>query len=116
MILLNQNSSTPINEQLLENLKKLIFSGVLEEDSKLPSVRNIAKDLMINPNTVHKVYQELVTLNLVTSVPQKGLFVNKISNDSFNEYKKQLEQKFVSSYKDLEHIGINKQDILKLLD
>ncbi len=116
MLFLNQNSALPINEQLLENFKKLIFSGVLKEDSKLPSVRTVAKDLMINPNTVHKVYQELVTLKLVTSVPQKGLFVNKISSENFNSYKQKLENEFKESYKNLENIGLDKDDILNLLN
>ena len=59
MILIDYKSRTPIYEQIIENVKTLIVSGVLERDQQLPSVRQLAQELAINPNTIQRAYQEL---------------------------------------------------------
>ncbi len=116
MLFINQQSPIPISVQLLENFKKLILTGVLKKDEQLPSVRVVAKDLMINPNTVHKVYQELLSLDIVYSIPQKGLYVNEIPKKLYEDYISSLKHDFRLAYKNLTDMSLTKEEIFKLLD
>ncbi len=59
MILLDLKDSRPIYEQVAERLQELMMLGVLEEDSQMPSVRGLAMELSINPNTIQRAYGEL---------------------------------------------------------
>ena len=59
MILLDLKDSRPIYEQVVERLQELMMLGILEEDSQMPSVRSLAMELSINPNTIQRAYGEL---------------------------------------------------------
>ncbi len=116
MIFINPQSPVPISNQIYSSFEKLILTGALKKDEQLPSVRAIAKDLMINPNTVHKVYQELLTSDLVYSIPQKGMYVNTIPEDILNNYLETLKKEFRQSYKNLSDMNIDKETILNFLN
>lgn len=59
MISLNYRDSRPIYEQIKDGLRKLVVSGAVRQDEKLPSVRELATSLAINPNTIQRAYREL---------------------------------------------------------
>lgn len=65
----------PIYEQLEQRITELIVSGEMTENEKLPAVREIAKQLSINPNTVQKTYANLEAKGLIYSIPAKGSYV-----------------------------------------
>lgn len=75
MIKLDMQSRKPIYEQLKEQILRLTMLGVLSADEKLPSVRSLARDVGINPNTVQKAYQELERDGIIYTVGGKGSFV-----------------------------------------
>lgn len=75
MIKLDMQSRKPIYEQLKEQISKLMVLGILTADEKLPSVRSLARDVGINPNTVQKAYQELERDGILYTVPGKGSFI-----------------------------------------
>lgn len=75
MILLDYKDRRPIYEQVVEKLKELMICGVLEQDTQLPSVRALATDLSINPNTIQRAYAELERRGFIYSVKGKGSFV-----------------------------------------
>lgn len=77
MIQINHSSSKPIFEQIVHEIGKLIAYEILKPNDKLPSVRSLAKDLGINPNTVMRAYDECEKQNLVYAQPGKGFFVKK---------------------------------------
>lgn len=77
MIRIDQRSSTPIYQQLVQEIKEAILRGVLQPGDKLPSVRELSVQLMINPNTVQKSYQELERQRIIDNVRGKGTFVSK---------------------------------------
>ncbi len=116
MIFINSQSPVPISNQIYTSFEKLILTGALKKDEQLPSVRAIAKDLMINPNTVHKVYQELLTNDLVYSIPQKGMYVNTIPDEIYQRYLDSLKKDFRQAYKNLLDMNIEKETILNYLD
>lgn len=80
MILLDYKDRRPIYEQIVEKLKDLMICGVLEQDSQLPSVRSLATDLSINPNTIQRAYAELERRGFIYSVKGRGSFVADTSS------------------------------------
>lgn len=74
MISINFRDSRPIYEQVKDALRRLIVSGALPPDEKLPSVRELAAELTINPNTIQRAYRELEAEGYICSVPGKGSF------------------------------------------
>lgn len=95
MIILDYRDRRPIYEQIVERFQELMISGAMEQDSQLPSVRSLAMDLSINPNTIQRAYAELERRGYIYSVKGKGSFVadSSILKDSKREavFKKQEE-------------------------
>ena len=75
MIGLNYRDSRPIYEQIKDNYRKLILSGAMAPGEKLPSVREMASQLAINPNTIQRAYRELEGEGFIYTIPGKGCFV-----------------------------------------
>lgn len=86
MILIDYKDHRPIYEQVVEKMSDLMVRGILEEDSQLPSVRSMATDLSINPNTIQRAYAELERQGYIYSVKGKGSFVAE--NHHIKEQKK----------------------------
>lgn len=82
MIKLDFQSRTPIYVQLVRGVCELIVLGQLKEHEPLPSVRNLARDLGINPNTIQKAYQELEASEVIYSMPGKGSYAGDPSKAS----------------------------------
>lgn len=77
MIQLDWGDSRPLYEQIKEKVKALIITGALKEQEKIPSVRELAASLAINPNTIQHAYKELEEEGYIISVRSKGSFVAK---------------------------------------
>ena len=75
MVHLDYRDSRPIYTQIADNFRSQIRAGVLTEGDKLPSVRELAATLAINPNTIQRAYRELETEGWIASVSGKGSFV-----------------------------------------
>lgn len=76
MITIDLQNRRPIYEQVVERFEMLIVSGVLEPDSQLPSVRSLAMELAINPNTIQKAYSILEQEGYIYPVKGRGNFVS----------------------------------------
>lgn len=74
MLSLNYRDARPIYEQVRDNLRRLMVSGAIQEGEKLPSVRSLASNLAINPNTIQRAYESLEAEGYVYSIPGKGSF------------------------------------------
>ena len=74
MLTLNYRDSRPIYLQIKDGLRKLILTGAIAPDEKLPSVRALAMELAINPNTIQRAYAELESEGVVYSIAGKGSF------------------------------------------
>ena len=75
MIIIDYTDRRPIYEQIVERFQSLVLCGVLEKDAPLPSVRNLAMELSINPNTIQRAYGELERRGVIYTVKGKGNFV-----------------------------------------
>lgn len=74
MIVLNTRDPNPIYEQITNNLRRLIASGGIAPGERLPSVRELATRLTINPNTIQRAYRQLEQEGYIVSLPGKGCF------------------------------------------
>ena len=75
MFSINYRGARPIYEQVKDGLRLAILTGAMQTDEKCPSVRELAGELAINPNTIQKAYRELESEGYIYSVPGKGSFV-----------------------------------------
>lgn len=114
MIVLDLKDARPLYEQIVERFKHLILCGALPEDEKLPSVRNLAMELSINPNTIQKAYGELEREGFIYSVKGRGNFV--AANNSLKEAKKEeIKTQILALVKEGESIGLTREEIIDIL-
>ena len=114
MFLLNPKDKTPIFSQLKKQILDFIALGILKENDQLPSVRSLASDLGINPNTVAKAYQELELEGYLYTMAGKGVFVNKAEIGE-----KVIEEKlhdFKYSIIECQKYGVTYEQLQKVLD
>ncbi len=114
MISLNYRDSRPIYEQIKDGLRKLIVTGALGADEKLPSVRALATQLSINPNTIQRAYNELEGEGYIYSVPGKGSFAAGNSNAD-EARRKELLGKVSELAAELRYLGVSREELLALL-
>lgn len=114
MIILDYQDRRPIYEQVTEKFRTLIYQGVLPPGERLPSVRQLAMELSINPNTIQRAYMTLEQEGLIYPVKGKGNFVADISSiqrksreDFYREF-----QQIVSKGRKL---GLEEKDLMDLV-
>lgn len=115
MISLNYRDSRPIYEQIKDGLRKLIVTGALRADDKLPSVRALAQQLSINPNTIQRTYNELEGEGYIYSVPGKGSFAASVAGAD-TERKRELLARVREMLSELRYLGVSRKELLALLD
>lgn len=81
MFRIDKRSSLPIYEQILQSVETMIVSGALLKNEQLPSVRSVANDLAVNPNTIQKAYGLLEERGIIYSRPGRGSFVTVDADD-----------------------------------
>lgn len=114
MITINYRDPRPIYVQVMDALQKLIVSGVIAPDEKMPSVRELAQSLAINPNTIQRAYRELEGRGYIYSIAGKGSFAaHKMDVDAGrrNELLKTLGE----TVKELRYLGVSDEEILQYL-
>lgn len=109
MIQLNYRDPRPIYEQVKDGIRKLAYSGVLGPDDKLPSVRELAMKLAINPNTISRAYKELEQEGFLYTVTGKGTFINQ-EYDLNDSRKEELWQQFEKAAKGLLELSVTSQE------
>lgn len=109
-------SRVPIYEQIIENVKRLIIQGVLLPEEKLPSVRSLAQELTINPNTIQKAYRELEREGYVISRPGKGSFVNDMTETMNREHIKTLTDEVERLIKELVFLDVPGISLKAMID
>lgn len=117
MFNINTVSDKPIYEQIIDNIKELSLKKILKPDDKLPSVRQMATMLSVNPNTVSKAYRELERQKIIHTVRGKGTFMNSdmdfaIDNDRIDKAIESLRDVCI----ELAHLGFNRKKIIEEIE
>ena len=111
MLTLNYRDSRPIYLQIKDGLKKLILTGAIAADEKLPSVRSLAMELAINPNTIQRAYAELENEGVIYSVPGKGSFA-AAQEEAANVRKEELFAQLSALVGELYDLGVTADEIV----
>ncbi len=115
MFAMQLEGGAPIYEQLVDRITELIAGGTLAENEKLPAVREVAKSLAINPNTVQKAYAILEQRGLTYSIPAKGSYVGKAAKTE-EIIKKKIIDTLSANIGEALKAGITKKEIIELTE
>ena len=115
MFAINYRDPRPIYEQIMDELRKMIISGVFAPDEKLPSVRELAQQLAINPNTIQRAYRELEQAGFIYSVPGKGSFAGALSQVD-DSRRRELRKKLLETFTELVQLGEDPAELLRTLE
>ena len=115
MVQLNYRDAKPIYEQIKDGLRKLVVSKALSAGEKLPSVRELASQLAINPNTIQRAYRELENEGYIYTLVGKGTFVAENGNLD-NTREKELLQEFDELVTELLYLKVPKEKLKERID
>lgn len=113
LFIIDTRSSVPIFEQIKKQILEFISIGILSANDKLPSVRSLASDLGINPNTVAKAYQELEDHGYLYSIKGKGCFI--ADNESEKLIKVEKLKEFKKMVQDMKQHHIDQEQLLVII-
>lgn len=116
MFNIDQRSSTPIYQQLVQEVKEALLRGVLQPGDRLPSVRDLSSRLTINPNTIQKSYQELERQKVIETLRGKGTFVCldyrvREDEEKMGEFRENLRKILVEAH----YLGLDRERIVALV-
>ena len=115
MIQLDYKDRRPLYEQVAERFKKLILTGVLQPDEKIPSVRSMAIELSVTPNTIQRAYSELEKAGYIYTVTGRGNFVSD-GTTLQDIHLQQLLGQVRSAISQAKNAGISRDEILETLE
>ena len=116
-ILIDNRSGAPIYEQIFNQIRDQIFSGALQEDAPLPSIRSLAKDLRISVITTKRAYEELEAAGYIYTLPGKGSFVAARNEQLLREeYLRQMEEHLLALRELAGRCGLSREEILEYYD
>ena len=115
MIHLNYRDSKPIYEQIKDGLRRLVVSGAVKTDEKLPSVRELATSLSINPNTIQKAYRELEQEGYIYTIAGKGSYAAQRA-DVATGRNEELMKEFDEIVKELLYLCQDKDILIKRIE
>ena len=114
MILLDYKDRRPMYEQIIEKFQQMILCGVLQPGEPMPSVRSLAMELSLNPNTVQRAYQELERGGYIYTVKGKGSFVCD-SVDAADSKRKELREELKGYVEKAFAMGMTEEELTTLL-
>lgn len=113
MIVLDYRDSRPLYQQVKDSLRRMMLTGLLEPDEKLPSVRSLATQLAINPNTIQRAYAELEAEGYIYSVAGRGSFVSAGDGEHLRRIA-ELTGRLVPLLEELKSLGYTREQLLAL--
>lgn len=113
MIVLDYRDSRPLYQQVKDSLRRMMLTGLLEPDEKLPSVRSLATQLAINPNTIQRAYAELEAEGYIYSVAGRGSFVSAGDGEHLRRIA-ELTGRLVPLLEELKSLGYTREQLLVL--
>lgn len=114
MLSINYKDPRPIYEQVRDALRQLILSGAIAPGEKLPSVRELAASLAINPNTIQRSYREMESLGLINTFPGKGAFA--ATDHTAAQRRTQELTDTLAAVQELKLLGVSREDVLAAAD
>ncbi len=114
MILIDHKDRRPIYEQIIERFQQMILCGALQPGASMPSVRSLAMELSLNPNTIQRAYQELERTGYIYTIKGKGSFVSETATAAANK-RRQLRRELQAFTDKALLAGISAQELQGML-
>lgn len=115
MYKLNYSSKDPIYQQIVEQTKSAIIKGYFKEGDKLPSIREMAKNLLVNQSTITRAYKEMESLGIITTISGKGTFIS-LDSKKMDWEKEKLIDKIKDIFRESIFLGMTIKDLEKLYE
>ncbi len=112
MITIDLSSRTPLYLQIINRIEDLVARGILQDGSQLPSVRSLAMELSINPNTIQRAYNELESKGIVNSLPGRGSFIVASPTVLFSIKKQSIQSELAAIIRQAKLLGIEKNELI----
>ena len=116
MFLVNPRSKQPLYEQLVEQLRRQIVLGGMKAGAAMPSVRQLATELGINPNTIQKAYRRMAEEGMILSIPGKGSFVSDDLADMLTKQREDQRSKAKQMLQSCREMGLTKEEITQMVE
>jgi GntR family transcriptional regulator len=114
IVVLDSTDARPIYVQIMDEVRRAIAHGTLKVDEPLPSVRQLARDLRINPNTVSQAYRELERLGVVAGRPGQGTYVMK-ARVSAAQQRELVRTVAARALRDAHRYGVDPEDVIRAM-
>lgn len=114
MILIDHKDRRPIYEQIIERFQQMILCGALQPGASMPSVRSLAMELSLNPNTIQRAYQELERTGYIYTIKGKGSFASETATAAANK-RRQLRRELQAFTDKALLAGISAQELQGML-
>ena len=114
MILLDYKDRRPIYEQVIEKFQQMILCGALQAGEAMPSVRSLAMELSLNPNTIQRAYQELERKGYIYSIKGKGSFVSDTQNAAISR-REEIREELKLCVQKAFAVGISGQELQDMM-
>ena len=115
MVHLDYRDARPIYTQIADGFRDQILAGILPAGERLPSVRELAAELTINPNTIQRAYRELEAAGWIATVPGKGCFVCGVPQTTATEDRQAMLEEFDRITAALIASGVSQEDLAQIL-
>ena len=116
MVTINYRDGRPIYEQVKDDLRRLVVTGAMQPGEKLPSVRELALEAGVNPNTVQRSLTELEREGLVFSQRTAGRFVTENENMIVNAKLRIADERVSEFLRSMKTLGCGRQEIISLIE
>lgn len=113
MINLDYQSRIPIYMQIVQEIERFVALGILKPEEQIPSIRDLASQLGINPNTVKKAYSILESKGVIVTFSTKGTFIGIKTDGVIENAVSEKISKIKKIIKELEKYGVSKDEIIK---
>lgn len=114
MILIDYKDRRPIYEQVIEKFQQMILCGALQPNEPMPSVRSLAMELSINPNTIQRAYQELERSGYIYTMKGKGSFVSD-TTDAATTKRREIQEEIQGCVDKALAAGIASQELMDMM-
>lgn len=115
MINLDYQSRTPIYEQIVNEIERFVVLGVLKPKEQIPSVRDLASSLGINPNTVSKAYNILEERKIIMTISTKGTFIHESISRVAEEKQKKIMDEILKNVEEYQKMGGSVKKLLEAI-
>lgn len=115
MYKIDNSSKDPIYQQIVDQTKTAISLGYLKENDQMPSVRELAKMLLVNQSTITRAYKELEILGIIQTITGKGTYIS-LDERKLKWEREKIKVKLLENIRECKFLGMNEDEVKSIID